>query len=93
MKKKISQMNLEPIDPFHHYAKCLIVLNRCIYQAWSSLILGPRTVAKIKVWIGYMKLLISRKYKSFEHFLPTQQQKLLDQLHYLSAKAEVTHSI
>ena len=88
MKNKISHMNMGPIDPFHHYAKCLIVLNRYIYQAWSSTVLGPKTVAKIKTWIGYMKLVMSRKHKSFEHFHPSQQQNLLHQLHRLSTKAE-----
>jgi len=69
---KIKPHSAEPIDPFHHFARLLIVINSYMYQALNTTVLGRKTLVKIEVWIGYMNEIIrGRKHHVMEHFNST----------------------
>lgn len=84
LMKKIKQSPAAPIDPFHHFARCLIVINTYIYRACTETDIGPKTIGKIVVWFGYMKeILNNRKHKVIEHFDDTLQKDFIGGLQEL----------
>lgn len=85
LKKRIEQSGAEPIDPFHHFARCLIVINIFMSKAWMTTPLGPKTVKKIELWIGYMNEIIGgRRHHVIEHFNTPLRNEFLEGIENLT---------
>lgn len=58
--EQFSPHSADPIDPFDHFARCVIKINTYMLSAMSTTSLGSKTLAKIRTWINYMQQLKSK---------------------------------
>ena len=83
--EQFSPHSADPIDPFHHFARCVIKINTYMLSAMSTTSLGSKTLAKINTWINYMQQLKS-KHCACEYFSSTLHSDFFSGLRELKNK-------